>query len=377
MSFIPLHKIFLTGEELIHIQQTINNRAIAADGFFTEQVENYFQNKFNFKKCLLTSSATAALEMSALLLDIKNDDEIIVPSFTFSSTVNAFLLRGAKIIFVDSEPNHPNISVEEIEKKITSKTKAIVVMHYAGMACQMASVADLANQKNIFLIEDAAQCVGSFYNEKSLGSFGDFSAFSFHATKNITCGEGGMLVLNDKKFIERAEIIREKGTNKKKFSRNEIDKYEWVDMGSSFLMSELNAAFLFAQIHQLEKINSARISIWDKYFSMLQPLASKGFFQLPQVEKFMNHNAHIFYLECRNEMERNELIQFLKAKNIASAFHYSPLHESKFYVENNPKLNLPNASKWSSCLLRLPLFVEMTDDEINKVVDTIHLFFKK
>ena len=377
MNKIPLHQIHLIGNEQHYINQTLQSGLISGDGLFTKQCQEYFEKKYHFKKCLLTSSCTDALEMAALLINIQSEDEVIIPSFTFPSTANAFLLQGAKIIFADSNSNHPNIDVVEIEKLITKKTKAIIVVHYAGVACDMDSIMALASKYNLFVVEDAAQCIDSFYKDKPLGSLGHLATFSFHATKNITCGEGGMLIINDEKLIHRAEIIRDKGTSKAQFIRGEIDKYELVDIGSSFLMSEISAAFLMAQLESMNEIQALRKEKWNYYFRQLNTLSEKGYFKLPFVPAFANgHNAHIFYLECKNEKERNALIGFLKQHHIQAAFHYQPLHLSSFYLKNNQKENLLNAEKFASTIIRLPLFTNIKTEEIDFVISKINDFFR-
>ena len=320
---------------------------------------------------LLTSSCTDALEMCAILIDTKEGDEIIIPSFTFVSTANAFVLRGASIVFADSEIKTPNIDVSEIEKLISPKTKAIVCVHYAGIACDMDALMLLCKKHNLFLIEDAAQAIDSYYKGKPLGSFGHLAAFSFHETKNIISGEGGMLVINDPKFIERAEIIREKGTNRSKFFRGEIDKYGWVDIGSSFLPSDIIAAFLFAQIENLETIQQKRISIWNTYYELLKPMQEKGLVSLPSLPEHATNNGHMFYLVCNSADERNALIQALKIQNIHAVFHYLSLHKSAYYISKHDGRELPNSDHFTECLLRLPFYYDLNNDQITRICKVI------
>jgi dTDP-4-amino-4,6-dideoxygalactose transaminase len=318
---------------------------------------------------LLTTSCTDALEMAALLINVKEGDEVIIPSYTFVSTANAFVLRGAKIVFADSRKDHPGIDENSIEALITAKTKAIVPVHYAGVACDMDKIMDLAQQYNLFVIEDAAQAIDSFYTgrdgiKKPLGSIGHLAAFSFHETKNIISGEGGMLVVNDPQFSERAEIIWEKGTNRSAFFRGEVDKYGWVDVGSSFLPSEIIAAFLWAQLENVEDIQQVRKSHWETYNSELKEWANRNEIQLPMIPTYATNNGHLFYLVCKSMEQRQTIIEKLKTKDILSVFHYVSLHNSSFYSDNYRGVVLSESDKYSDCLLRLPLFYELNVQEI-------------
>jgi dTDP-4-amino-4,6-dideoxygalactose transaminase len=313
--------------------------------------------------------------MSAILLNIKEGDEVIVPSYTFVSTANAFVLRGAKIIFADSKENHPNIDENKLEDLITPKTKAIVVVHYAGVACEMDTIMNLAKEHNLFVVEDAAQAVDSFYKGKPLGSIGHLAAFSFHETKNIQCGEGGLLAINDEQFIERSEIIWEKGTNRSAFFRGEIDKYGWVDIGSSFLPSDINAAFLWAQLENLDKIQNRRKEIYNHYSKELSPLEAYGV-KLPVVHDYATNNAHMFYLVCNTLEERKELIQFLKKDNINAVFHYLSLHKSPFYNKQHEGKELTSSDAFTSRLVRLPLYLELEKEQLNSITDKIKLFYE-
>ena len=372
---IPFNKPYFTGNEIKFINEVFENGKIGGDGSFTKKCSSFFEKKYGFKKVLLTTSCTDALEMAAILLDIKEGDEVIMPSYTFVSTANPFILRGAKIIFADSLSNHPNMDVDSIKKLITPKTKAIVPVHYAGMACNMDEIMALANEYNIFVVEDAAQAIDSYYKDKPLGSFGHLAAFSFHETKNIVSGEGGMLVINDDRFLERAEIIREKGTNRSKFFRGEVDKYGWVDMGSSFLPADTIAAFLYAQCLSLNEIQAKRLEIWNTYYKNLKPLQDKGLVQLPELPEFATNNAHMFYLVCKTIEERTALIQELKKNNIASVFHYLSLHSSPFFEKKHDGRDLPNSDKYTNCLLRLPLYYELDTERVNRICKVITDFY--
>jgi dTDP-4-amino-4,6-dideoxygalactose transaminase len=376
----PFNKPFLTGKETHYIKEAVDSGKISGDGVFTKKCHQFLEQKYNFKKVLLTTSCTDALEMAAILLDIKEGDEIIAPSYTFVSTVNAFVLRGAKIVFVDSEINHPNMDVSKIEALITPKTKAIVPVHYAGNACDMDAIMQIATKHNLMVVEDAAQAIDSFYiNNKgkkvALGSIGHMAAFSFHETKNIISGEGGMLAINDERFVERAEIIREKGTNRSKFFRGEVDKYGWVDIGSSFLPSDIIAAFLYAQLENIEQIQKKRIQIWDKYYAGLKNLESINKVKLPVLKQNTTNNAHMFYLVCKNIEERSELINHLKKSNIHAVFHYLSLHKSPFYTARWQSPLLPNSDMFTDCLLRLPFYYELTDEQQEKIIQSINTFY--
>lgn len=375
--FIPFNKPYLTGKETDYIIQSVASGKISGDGMFTKKCHHFFERNFSFRKCLLTTSCTDALEMAALLLDIKEGDEVIMPSFTFVSTANAFILRGAKIIFCDSNSLNPNIDVSHVEELITVNTKAIVVVHYAGIACDMDLIMDLALKYNLFVVEDAAQAINSYYKERILGSIGHMSAFSFHETKNIQCGEGGMLVINDERFIKRAEILREKGTNRSAFFRGEVDKYNWVDVGSSFLPSDILAAFLFAQLEHLTEIQKKRIQIWEIYFTELSSLQEEGLLKLPASPKYASNNAHMFYIICSSFSEREKLIEHLKSENILAVFHYLSLHQSPFYRQKYEGYELPNSAYYSDHLLRLPLYIELDLILQMRVIKSIRDFYSR
>jgi dTDP-4-amino-4,6-dideoxygalactose transaminase len=361
---IGFNKPYFSGKELQYIQEAIRLEKLSGNGEFTQRCQNFFEQRYQFKKTLLTQSCTAALEMAAILLDIKPGDEVIMPSYTFVSTANAFVLRGAKIVFADSNEKEPNISVAHVAELITNKTRAIVVVHYAGVACDMDAIMALAKQHNLFVVEDAAQAIDSFYRIKPLGSIGHLAAFSFHETKNIISGEGGMLVINDEQFIKRAEIIWEKGTNRSAFFRGEVDKYNWVDVGSSFLPSEITAAFLWAQLEQLDFIQQKRKQHWQQYWDGLKEMADAQFFRLPVIPEYATNNAHIFYLSTTSAVAQRVLLYYLKHAGVQAIFHYLPLHQSPFFTQGNAPAKLPNAERFAETLIRLPLFVELAHSDI-------------
>jgi dTDP-4-amino-4,6-dideoxygalactose transaminase len=372
---IYFNKPCTAGNELTYIAEAIANLKISGDGKFTKQCHQFFEQRFGFQKVLLTTSCTDALEMAAILANIQPGDEVIAPSYTFVSTVNAFVLRGARIVFADSYQDNPNMDASAIEPLITPRTKIILPVHYAGVACDMDAIMAIAKKHNLLVIEDAAQAIDSYYNGQPLGSIGQLAAFSFHETKNIIAGEGGMLVINDASYNERAEIIREKGTDRSRFFRGEVDKYGWVDMGSSFLPSDMIAAFLFAQLEALETIQQKRKAIWEHYNQALQPLAQMGM-QLPTIPSFATNNAHMYYIVCSNPAQRNRLIKALKEKNIHAVFHYQSLHQSKYYAPLHDGRPLPNADRFTDCLLRLPFYNSLTTEELNRVCTTILDFCK-
>lgn len=373
---IPFNKPLIIGKELEYIKDAVSKGKISGDGFYTQKCNDFFKNKYLFKYPLLTTSCTSALEMTALLMDIKEGDEIIAPSYTFVSTVNAFILQGAKIIFVDSEEQSPNMDVTLIENLITSRTKAIVAVHYAGVSVDMDFLVNLSKKYGLFLVEDSAQAIDSFYKGKRLGSFGHFSAFSFHETKNIICGEGGLLVVNDERFADRAEIIREKGTNRSLFFRGEIDKYGWVDKGSSYLPSDILAAYLYAQLENLDKIQAKRKLLWNKYYDNLKDISDKFNFKLPYISTDCSNNAHMFYIVLQDLKTRSDLIDFLKNNKIHAVFHYQSLHKSDYIKRNGLTSELLiNSDKYSDCLLRLPLFYELSEENVVYITDKIRDFF--
>lgn len=367
----------MTGMETEYIKDAVHSGKISGDGKYTNLCQNFFETKYGFKKCMLTTSCTDALEMAAILLNIKSGDEIIMPSYTFVSTANAFVLRGAKIVFCDSRADHPGIDEKNIEKLITPKTKAIVPVHYAGVACNMEVIMELAKKYKLFVIEDAAQAIDSYYTfsngeTKALGSIGHLAAFSFHETKNIISGEGGMLVINEEQFIKRAEIIREKGTNRSAFFRGEVDKYNWVDIGSSFLPSEIIAAFLWAQLQNLDEIQKKRLSIWNSYFNFLT-MSSLPTISTPKIPEYATNNGHMFYILCDSLETRNNIIKNCKENNIHPVFHYLSLHRSKFAkTMKYENYECPLSDLYTNTLLRLPFFYDLTYQEIESIALAIN-----
>lgn len=368
---IPFNKPYLTGKEMHYIYQAVYSGKISGNGVFTKKCQKYFEDKYGFKKALLTTSCTDALEMCAILANIEPGDEVIVPSYTFVSTALAFVRQGAKVIFADSRADYPGIDVDSLEGLITSKTKAIVPVHYAGVACDMDGIMVLAKKYNLIVIEDAAQAIESYYKGRPLGSIGHLAAFSFHETKNINAGEGGLLAINDKRFINRSEIIWEKGTNRSEFFRGEVDKYGWVDTGSSFLPSEIIAAYLWAQLENLEDIQKKRVEIWDYYYEGLKEWAKKNQIKLPFTPKYATKNGHMFYLVCKTEEQRSQLINHLKYNNILAVFHYLSLHKSSYYSNTNQHLELPNSDSFTDLLVRLPLFYELTNEQLDFVIEKL------
>ncbi len=377
---IPFNKPFLTGKETHYIHEAIKLGKISGNGYFTKKCQHFFEERYGFKKALLTTSCTDALEMAAILANIKEGDEVIIPSYTFVSTALAFVRQGAKIIFTDSNKDHPDMDVSLIEALITRATKVIVPVHYAGIACDMDAIMELAKKYNLLVIEDAAQAIDSYYVNKQgkktpLGSIGHMAAFSFHETKNIIAGEGGMLAINDKQFIDRAEVIWEKGTNRTKFFRGEVDKYGWIDIGSSFLPSEVTAAFLWAQLENLDLIQNKRIKIWNTYFKGLKDLSDHNIIGLSYLPQYATNNAHIFYIILKNIQVREALIAFLKSKQILPVFHYLSLHSSPFYKDKHDGRVLTQTDRYSDCLLRLPFYYDLQENEVNQIVFYIHEFF--
>jgi dTDP-4-amino-4,6-dideoxygalactose transaminase len=367
---------FVTGKESQYIDDAISLFKLSGNGKYTHLCHEFFDRKFGYKKSLLTTSCTDALEMAAILINIKEGDEVIMPSYTFVSTANAFILRGAKIIFADSENNNPNIDASLIESLITPKTKAIVPVHYAGVSCNMSSIMEIASKHNLMVVEDAAQAIDSYHidsvgNKRSLGSIGHLAAFSFHETKNIISGEGGMLAINDEQFSHRAEIIWEKGTNRSSFFRGEVDKYGWVDVGSSFLPSEITAAFLWAQLEQLDNIQSKRKSIWDRYYNGLSEWALNNGVGLPVIPDYATNNAHMFFLVCPSLEYRNDMLAKLKKNDIHAVFHYQSLHKSPFYKDKHDGRELTNSDHFTDCLLRLPMYYELSENDVDRIVDAV------
>ena len=372
---ITFNKPFLTGKETDYIQVAVASGKISGDGYFTKQAHQFFENRYGFKKVLLTTSCTDALEMAAILLDIQPGDEVIVPSYTFVSTANAFALRGAKIVFADSNELNPNMDASKLESLVTKSTKAIVPVHYAGIACDMDIIMDIADKYNLFVVEDAAQAIDSYYKGRPLGSIGHLAAFSFHETKNVIAGEGGMLVINDMQFASRAEIIREKGTNRSQFFRGEVDKYSWVDIGSSFLPSDIIAAFLYAQLENIDYIQKKRLEIWHRYWQNLSWVESTKDFVLPYINEFATCNGHMFYIVCNNIELREKLILYLKTQGVQAVFHYLSLHKSSYFSTKYTGAELSQSDKYSDCLLRLPLYFELSMTQVDFICEVIKSFF--
>jgi dTDP-4-amino-4,6-dideoxygalactose transaminase len=377
MLKIPFNRPFIIGKELHYISQSVLSGKIAGDGIFTQKCHKFLEKKIGVPKVLLTTSGTAALEMAAILFEVGPGDEVILPSFTFVSTANAFYMRGAKLVFVDIRPDTLNLDETKIEDAVSEKTRVIVPVHYAGVACDMDQILKIAKKYEIFVLEDAAQGLNARYQDKYLGTIGDLGVFSFHEKKNCICGEGGALVINNEQFINRAEIIREKGTDRAKFFRGEVDKYTWVDMGSSYLPSDLLAAFLYAQLENMDLIDERRRKIFNRYQHLLKPLAQDGLIQLPIVPSDCRPCGHMFYILVSDEKMRNRIIDYLRSKGIGPVFHYIPLHLSKIggslgYLSGQ----FPVTESLSSRLVRLPLYYDLTEKDQDLVVQSINKFYK-
>ena len=372
---IPFNKPTITDLEKSYMLDSLGSNKLCGDGPYTKKVTKLFEEKFNIKNFLLTTSCSSALDMSAILLNLKEDDEVILPSYTFVSTANSVLLRHARPVFCDVEKDTMNIDANLIERLITPKTKAIYCVHYAGVVCDMDKIMDIAKRHDLYVVEDAAQAVGSFYKGKLAGTIGDMGCYSFHETKNYSMGEGGALIINNAKFLARAEIIREKGTDRSQFLRGQVDKYTWQDAGSSFLPSDVLAAMLLGQIERFDEIMIKRMNIWNKYYNGLEDLEKDGFIER---QKTHPHNAHMFFIKTKDLQERTSLISFLKENGVAAAFHYVPLHSSPYAQKILPIMpNLPNTTSESERLVRLPLFADLTTEELNQVIDAIHKFYKE
>lgn len=376
-EMINFNKPHLTGKEAHYMYQAVFNCKLSGNGDFTKKCQSFFEQRYGYKKAILTTSGSDALEMAAILCNINPGDEVIVPSYTFVSSALAFVRERAKIVFADSCANNPNIDPDKLEELITPKTKAIVVVHYAGIACDMDKIMDIAHRHGVLVVEDNAQGLDSFYKGRPLGSIGDLGCISFHETKNITAGgEGGLLIVNDEQYTRRAEIIWEKGTNRAEFFRGMVNKYGWVDTGSSFLPSEVNAAFLLAQLEELDTIQNRRKMLWDIYHEELAPLAVKGYFTLPDIPGYATNNAHMFYIVCRNIDERSALISFLKDNGIQACVHYLALHRSEYYTTHyTERPELPNCDRFADCLVRMPMYYELKEDEVKYITDKIKAFY--
>lgn len=372
---IPFNKPYLSGPELRYIEEAVRGGQISGGGTFTRRGQQFFEERFGIGCALLTTSCTAALEVAALLLDLQPGDEVIVPSYTFVSTANAFVLRGARIVFADSSPLNPNLDAATLDALLTPRTRAIVPMHYAGVACAMDEILHLAARHGLAVVEDAAQSIASSYKGRPLGTLGGLAAFSFHETKNIIAGEGGLLAVNDARYAERAVVMSEKGTNRSAFFRGEVDKYSWVDVGTSLRPSELIAAFLWAQLENLDRIQQRRRAIWERYQADLAPLAGQGI-GLPYLPAYATNNWHMFYLVTRTLAERTALIAHLKAQNIHPVFHYVALHRSPYYAAQHDGRPLPWADHYTDCLVRLPFYFELTETEQDRVIEGILAFYQ-
>ncbi|MFT4545626.1 MAG: dTDP-4-amino-4,6-dideoxygalactose transaminase [Bacteroidia bacterium] len=372
---IPFNKPLVLGTEKANITDVLDSGNVAANGSFTKKCHQFLQTELNYDKSFLTTSCTSALELAALLLDIVPGDEVIVPSYAFVTTANAFATKGAKIVFCDSREDNPNIDETAIERLISPKTKAIVALHYGGVPCTMDAIMAVAKKHSVAVIEDNAQGIGSFYNGKPLGGIGDLGAISFHETKNIQCGEGGAFLVNNAELTERASVVWEMGTNKADFRLGKVSSYGWVDVGSSFYPSELNAAFLFAQLSELKKVNEKRMELWNVYYSQLSDLGNQGFFKLPQILEGAVHNAHTFYLVTNSKEERNKLIRGLAEEGISAPFHFQSLHKSAFFEDKYDGPSLSNSDRFSDCLMRLPLYHELRADQQQYVISSVRKFY--
>ncbi len=365
-----------TGKELDYISQAVEKQKICGDGEFTRKCSEWIERRTGTGKCLLTTSCTHATELAALLTDIQPGDEVIMPAYTFVSTADAFVLRGAVPVFVDIRPDTMNIDEKLIEAAVTEKTKGIVPVHYAGVACEMDTIMDIAGRHGLFVIEDAAQGIMSTYKGKALGTFGDFGAFSFHETKNYSMGEGGALLIRDQKYVEEAEILREKGTNRSKFFRGQIDKYTWVNYGSSYLPSDMNAAYLWAQLEMADEINNHRLSLWNQYYEELLPLRERGLIELPTVPEDCVHNAHMFYIKAKDLQERTRLLAFLKDNGILAVFHYIPLHTAPAGLKFGRFHGTDKyTTRESERLCRLPMFYKLTAEEVSYITGKVKEFY--
>ena len=382
---INFNQPHLTGKEAHYMYEAVYTSKLSGNGKFTKACQAFFEQRYGFRKALLTSSGTDALEMCAMLCELQPGDEVIVPSYTFVSTALAFLREGAKVVFADSMQRNPNLDAASLEALITPRTKVIVPVHYAGVACDMDAIMAIAEKHHLLVVEDAAQAIDSYYisqqpnanSRKPLGGIGHLAAFSFHETKNITSGgEGGLLAVNDERFVRRAEIIWEKGTNRAEFFRGEVNKYGWVDMGSSFLPSEVNAAFLWAQLENLEEIQRKRKALWETYWERLKPLADKECFALPDIPEYATNNAHMFYLVLPSLEERTAFIKYLKDNGVGAVFHYLSLHSSPYYTDKHDGRALPNCDRYADCLVRLPMFYDLTIENVHHICDLIATYYQ-
>lgn len=372
---VPFNRPLILGTEQAQVSEVFESGRFAGNGEFGQRCQIELEKKFGYQKCLLTTSCTSALEFAALILDIREGDEVIIPSYAFVTTANAFVNRGAKIVFADSRTDHPNIDETKVEELITPRTKAIVALHYGGISCEMDKLKAISDKYAIYLIEDNAQGIGSYFKDQALGGIGNFGALSFHETKNIHCGEGGAVLVNDHSMLDRSEVVWDMGTNRKAFKDGKVNSYGWVDLGSSFYPSELNSAFLKAQLEQFEEVNVKRLDLWNNYFEAFAELELKGLIERPKIPSYAKHNGHTFYLMMSSKVERDKLISFLAENGIQASFHFQALHRSDYHLNDNPDIRLPNCSKFTEQLVRLPLYLDMEQHQ-EFVIETVYSFFK-
>lgn len=372
---IPFNKPFFAGKEVQNIVNAAYYGHLSGNGVYTKMCHQFFEDRWGFKKTYLTSSCTDAFEMATMLMDLKPGDEVIMPSFTFVSTTSPFILRGAKLVFSDSSAGHPNIDMEKVEELITDRTKVLVVMHYGGVAVDMDKAVELAKKYNLILFEDVAHAIDSYYKGKPLGTFGDFAAFSFHETKNVSCGEGGLLAVNNEKYFDKADIAWDKGTNRAAFERREVDQYEWVGLGASYMPSDMIAGMLYAQLENIEDIQHKRIQIWERYYENLKTLQENNLAIIPHIPEYATNNGHLFYLLLHDKEQRNALIDFLDKNHIMAVFHYLPLHNSPYFKNKHDGRLLINAERFSETIVRLPLFYELPLMIVDMICDKVKEFF--
>ena len=372
---IPFNKPFFAGKEVQNIVNAAYYGHLSGNGVYTKMCHQFFEDRWGFKKTYLTSSCTDAFEMATLLMDLKPGDEIIMPSFTFVSTTSPFILRGAKLVFADSSADHPNMDMEKVEELITDKTKVLVIMHYGGVAMDMDKAVELAKKYNLILFEDVAHAIDSYYKGRPLGTFGDFAAFSFHETKNVSCGEGGLLAVNNEKYFDKADIVWDKGTNRAAFERGEVDQYEWVGLGASYMPSDMIAGMLYAQLENIEDIQKKRILIWERYFENLKILREKELANIPQIPEYATNNGHLFYLLLHDKKQRDALIDFLDKNHVMAVFHYLPLHNSPYFKNKHDGRLLINSERFSETIVRLPLFYELPLMIVDMISNKVKEFF--
>jgi len=372
---IPFNKPFFAGKEVQNIVNAAYYGHLSGNGIYTKMCHKFFEDRWGFKKTYLTSSCTDAFEMATLLMDLKPGDEVILPSFTFVSTTSPFILRGAKLVFADSSAGHPNMDMEKVEELITDRTKVLVVVHYGGVAVDMDKAVELAKKYNLILFEDVAHAIDSYYKGRPLGTFGDFAAFSFHETKNVSCGEGGLLAVNNEKYFDKADIAWDKGTNRAAFERDEVDQYEWVGLGASYMPSDMIAGMLYAQLENIEDIQHKRIQIWERYYENLKILQENNLSIIPHIPEYATNNGHLFYLLLKDKEQRDALIQFLDEHHIMAVFHYLPLHNSPYFKNKHDGRLLINSERFSETIVRLPLFYELPLMIVDMICDKVKEFF--